>query len=239
MCGIVGFTGGESAVPVLLQGLYKLEYRGYDSAGVAAYSGETLTVIKTKGRIAQLEEKIEQTGGIDAHCGIGHTRWATHGEPSDVNSHPHLSGSGRIAVVHNGIIENYLDLRQSLENKGYVFRSQTDTETVAHLIDYLYIDQKRTLAAAVLEAVTKIRGSYALGVLCADRPEEIIAARRGSPLIIGLGEGRTSSPRTFRPSSPGPNATSCWMTMRWPWCAGTASPSTTPWARRSRNRCRR
>ena len=189
MCGIVGFTGGESAVPVLLQGLYKLEYRGYDSAGVAAYSGETLTVIKTKGRIAQLEEKIEQTGGIDAHCGIGHTRWATHGEPSDVNSHPHLSGSGRIAVVHNGIIENYLDLRQSLENKGYVFRSQTDTETVAHLIDYLYIDQKRTLAAAVLEAVTKIRGSYALGVLCADRPEEIIAARRGSPLIIGLGEG--------------------------------------------------
>ena len=192
MCGIVGFTGRENALPILLKGLYSLEYRGYDSAGVAAFTKDGLRVVKTQGRISNLEEKIREEGGLDCTCGIGHTRWATHGEPSDRNSHPHLGGRdghGKVAVVHNGIIENYKELRERLEAHGYVFQSETDTETVAHLVDYLHTGKQEDLAQTVLSAVQRIRGSYALGVVSMDNPEEIVAARRDNPLVIGLGEG--------------------------------------------------
>ena len=169
------------------QGLYSLEYRGYDSAGIAAFTAEGLKVVKSRGRIAALEEKIHADGGLSAVCGIGHTRWATHGEPSDRNSHPHLGGdSGKIAVVHNGIIENYLELRSRLEKHGYVFQSETDTETVAHLVDYLHTGKHEDLAMTVLKAVTMLRGSYALGVVSMDDPNEIVAARRDNPLVICL-----------------------------------------------------
>ena len=190
MCGIVGFTGKENAVPILLKGLYSLEYRGYDSAGIAAFTDQGLEVVKTRGRISNLEEKIREHGGLTANCGIGHTRWATHGEPSDRNSHPHLGGaSGKIAVVHNGIIENYLELRERLEAHGFVFQSETDTETVAHLVAYLHTGKHEDLAMTVLKAVGMLRGSYALGVVSMDDPHEIVAARRDNPLVIGLGEG--------------------------------------------------
>lgn len=193
MCGIVGFTGREGALPILIKGLYSLEYRGYDSAGIAAFTRDGLQVIKTRGRIKDLEDKIRTEGGLECTCGIGHTRWATHGGPSDRNSHPHLGGKdgqkSKIAVVHNGIIENYLELRHRLESHGYVFHSETDTETVAHLIDYLHTGKQEDLAMTVLEAVSRLRGSYALGVVSLDNPEEIVAARRDNPLVIGLGEG--------------------------------------------------
>lgn len=190
MCGIVGFTGKDNALPILLKGLYSLEYRGYDSAGVAAFTDSGLTAIKSRGRIANLEDKIRAEGGLQTCCGIGHTRWATHGEPSDRNAHPHLGGdSGKIALVHNGIIENYLELRGRLESHGYVFQSETDTETVAHLIDYLHTGKREDLAMTVLGAISMLRGSYALGVVSADDGQEIVAARRDNPLVIGLGEG--------------------------------------------------
>ncbi|MBE6965773.1 MAG: glutamine--fructose-6-phosphate transaminase (isomerizing) [Ruminococcaceae bacterium] len=186
MCGIVGFTGSADALPVLLSGLKRLEYRGYDSAGIAVFDGDDIRVVKTRGRISELENKINELSGFSSQCGIGHTRWATHGEPTDENSHPHLSGDGRIAVVHNGIIENYAELRARLIKRGYTFRSETDTEVIAHLLDYYYSGD---ILAALSKVTTKLRGSYALGVLCADRPGEIIAARLDSPLIVGLGEG--------------------------------------------------
>ena len=186
MCGIVGFTGSADALPVLLSGLKRLEYRGYDSAGIAVFDGGDIRVVKTRGRISELEGKINELPDFSSQCGIGHTRWATHGEPTDENSHPHLSEDGRIAVVHNGIIENYAELRARLIKRGYTFRSETDTEVIAHLLDYYY---NGDILAALSKVTTKVRGSYALGVLCADRPGEIIAARLDSPLIIGLGKG--------------------------------------------------
>ncbi|OUP53652.1 glutamine--fructose-6-phosphate transaminase (isomerizing) [Butyricicoccus pullicaecorum] len=190
MCGIVGFTGRENALPILIKGLHALEYRGYDSAGIAAMTEDGLRVIKTRGRIDALEEKVREAGGLHCTCGIGHTRWATHGEPSDANSHPHLGGDGKIAVVHNGIIENYLELREHLTARGYVFRSETDTETVAHLIADLHKEsQDGDIAKTVLRAIHRVRGSYALGVISLDRPDEIVAARRDNPLVIGLGDG--------------------------------------------------
>ncbi len=186
MCGIVGFTGSADALPVLLNGLKRLEYRGYDSAGIAAFDSGDIRVVKTRGRINELESKINGLSDFSSQCGIGHTRWATHGEPTDENSHPHLSEDGRIAVVHNGIIENYAELKARLIKRGYHFRSETDTEVIAHLLDYYYDGD---ILAALSKVTTKVRGSYALGVLCADRPGEIIAARLDSPLIVGLGEG--------------------------------------------------
>ena len=189
MCGIVGFTGQDNALPIIMKGLYSLEYRGYDSAGIAAFTDHGLEVVKTKGRIADLEEKLREAGNPFTTCGIGHTRWATHGSPSDRNSHPHLGGrDGKVAVVHNGIIENYLFLRQQLEKHGYEFQSETDTETVAHLIDYLHTGKQEDLAQTVLKAVGLLRGSYALGVVSMADQKEIVAARRDNPLIIGLGE---------------------------------------------------
>lgn len=185
MCGIVGYIGNRDVVPILIEGLKKLEYRGYDSAGIALVEGEQIRVIKCKGRLTVLEEKLKSEKFL-CTLGIGHTRWATHGEPSDINSHPHLSTSGQIAVVHNGIIENYLSLKEFLQSKGFVFLSDTDTEVIAHLIEYYY---KGDLLDAVIKVLNKLEGSYALGVISRDNPDEFIAVRKDSPLIVGLGEG--------------------------------------------------
>jgi glutamine---fructose-6-phosphate transaminase (isomerizing) len=185
MCGIVGYVGDKDATSILLKGLNKLEYRGYDSAGVAVFGNETLNVVKCKGRLSCLEDKIK-TYELIGNIGIGHTRWATHGEPNDVNSHPHISSAGSIAVVHNGIIENYMKLKEFLEEKGYAFSSDTDTEVVAHLIEHYY---EGDLVKAVLRSLADIEGSYALGVISKDSPDEFVAARKDSPLVVGLGEG--------------------------------------------------
>ena len=185
MCGIVGFVGKKKASKILVEGLSKLEYRGYDSAGVAVMQDGAIAVRKCKGRLANLAEKLEEDP-VNGTIGIGHTRWATHGEPSDVNSHPHTSNNAEISVVHNGIIENYIKLREKLEAKGYTFYSQTDTEVIPNLIDYYY---EGDILAAVRKATTKMEGSYAIGVLCKDDPGKLIAVRKDSPLIVGLGEG--------------------------------------------------
>lgn len=186
MCGIVGYVGRQQAVPVLLQGLYKLEYRGYDSAGVALLEQGQLKVIKARGRIQNLEELLQQQGPFTAGCGIGHTRWATHGEPSDINAHPHVSENGRIALVHNGIIENYMELREMLRQAGFTIRTETDSEVVAHLFQLHYHGDA---IAALRETTRQLRGSYALGVVNMDTPGELICTRRDNPLIIGVGQG--------------------------------------------------
>jgi len=185
MCGIVGYAGGRDVVPVLLGGLSRLEYRGYDSAGVAIVKNKKLKVYKTKGRLTELRRLMEGCSATDS-VGIGHTRWATHGEPSFENSHPHTNCAGDIAVVHNGIIENYMKLKEWLQAEGAVFTSETDTEVVAHLINHFY---KGDLLAAVMEAVEKLEGSYALGVVCEKNPDTIVAARKDSPLVVGIGKG--------------------------------------------------
>lgn len=184
MCGIVGYLGNRMATEVLVEGLSKLEYRGYDSAGVAVNTGNKLEIRKFKGRLAILAEDL-QKNPIDGHLGIGHTRWATHGEPSDVNSHPHFNMDRTIAVVHNGIIENYLELRAELEAEGVVFLSQTDTEIAAHMVSKYY---EGNLLDAVYKATARFRGAYALGVVCADNANELVAVRKDSPLVVGLGE---------------------------------------------------
>lgn len=187
MCGIVGYVGSQNAVPVLISGLQSLEYRGYDSAGVAVLSNDKIGIRKTKGKVDNLRNLL-LTEPVAGKIGIGHTRWATHGAPSDMNAHPHFSNDDKIAVVHNGIIENYQELKNELEAKGYVFYSETDTETVAHLIDDYY-KQENDLLEAVRKTLERIEGSYALGVLCTDYPDQLIAARKESPLIVGLGKG--------------------------------------------------
>ncbi|MBQ1710668.1 MAG: glutamine--fructose-6-phosphate aminotransferase, partial [Treponema sp.] len=211
MCGIVGYIGNKNAAPILIKALKKLEYRGYDSAGIAVYTGEEILVQKAKGKLKNLGEKItgqvipenlkdeeytkfemslyEKTGDIiKGNLGIGHTRWATHGEPSDLNSHPHTNMEGSISIVHNGIIENYADLKAKLQSEGIVFKSQTDTEVVVHLIDKYYKEEK-DIFKAVLKVLHVIEGSYALGVVCRDYPDRIICCRKESPLVIGLGKG--------------------------------------------------
>lgn len=187
MCGIVGYIGAEEAAPILLDGLERLEYRGYDSAGLAVYSQDDgLRVVKAKGRLRVLADLVEGGNNIHGTVGLGHTRWATHGEPSDVNSHPQVSASGRIAVVHNGIIENYVQIKEFLESKGVGFVSQTDTEVVAQLLEYYY---RGNIMEAVTKVLHRIEGAYALGIICADCPDQLIAARKDSPLILGYGEG--------------------------------------------------
>lgn len=182
MCGIVGYIGNEQAAPILLDGLAKLEYRGYDSAGIAVYDGTKVATLKSKGRLKVLSELSHDGATLPGTVGIGHTRWATHGSPSDVNAHPHFNKEESIVVVHNGIIENYLKLKKKLEKKGYEFISETDTEVIAHLLDYYYKGNP-------LEATTKImhrmEGSYALGIIFKDHPEELYAVRKDSPLIVG------------------------------------------------------
>ncbi|MCI9027125.1 MAG: glutamine--fructose-6-phosphate transaminase (isomerizing) [Lawsonibacter sp.] len=188
MCGIVGYIGREQAAPVLLEGLSRLEYRGYDSAGVAVFDAEagTLAVHKAKGRLQVLSEQLHGGADLNSTMGVGHTRWATHGAPSDINSHPQVSRSGRIAVVHNGIIENYAELKAFLMAQGVPFTSETDTEVVAQLIEYFY---EGDLLVAVGRVLRRIQGAYALGILCADCPDRIVAVRKDSPLILGYGEG--------------------------------------------------
>ena len=186
MCGIVGYTGSQEAAPVLLEGLKKLEYRGYDSAGIAVLDDNRISVSKVTGRIANLCEKTADGKNCPGTAGIGHTRWATHGAPTDTNAHPHMSNDGKFAVVHNGIIENYIALREELTEKGYRFESQTDTEVIVHLIEMYY---SGNLKNAVIKASSRLRGSYALGVVCTDEPEKLYAAREASPLILGVGIG--------------------------------------------------
>ena len=186
MCGIVGYTGTQNAAPVLLEGLKKLEYRGYDSAGIAVLNDGRISISKVTGRIAGLAEKTEDGRLLSGVTGIGHTRWATHGAPTEPNAHPHTSNDGRFAVVHNGIIENYMELREELTRKGYHFESETDTEVVVHLVEMYYQDN---LKQAVMRTAARLRGSYALGIICADEPEKIFAVREASPLILGVGIG--------------------------------------------------
>ena len=186
MCGIVGYIGEKQAAPILLSGLEKLEYRGYDSAGIAVFDGSRIQMVKAKGRLKVLSDMVDGGKSVVGTAGIGHTRWATHGEPSDVNSHPHMSESGKIAVVHNGIIENYMKLKEYLIGKGYHFVSETDTEVIAHLADYYY---KGDMLEMVTKIIHKVQGSYALGIISSDNPDELIAVRKDSPLIVGLGKG--------------------------------------------------
>ena len=186
MCGIVGYIGGDQAAPILLSGLQKLEYRGYDSAGVAVYNDGGLRVVKSKGRFSVLEGILEGGVTLPGTVGIGHTRWATHGAPSDINSHPQVSDGGKFAVVHNGIIENYLYLKNHLIRRGVEFVSETDTEVVAQMLEHYY---KGDVLEAIQKVIGKVEGSYALGIICADCPEKLFAVRKDSPLIIGVGEG--------------------------------------------------
>ena len=192
MCGIVGFTGHRQAAPVLLDGLAKLEYRGYDSAGIAVRDGEKdVEIVKAKGRLRVLAEKTNDGAAMHGTCGIGHTRWATHGEPSELNAHPHCSDDRNVVGVHNGIIENYLELREKLQHKGYNFYSDTDTEVAIKLIDYYYKKYEHTPVDAINHAMVRIRGSYALAIMFRDYPEEIYAARKDSPMIIGVADGES------------------------------------------------
>ncbi len=186
MCGIVGFTGSENAAPIILGGLEKLEYRGYDSAGIAVLNEGKINITKVTGRIAVLNEKTENGALLPGTAAIGHTRWATHGAPTDTNAHPHKSNNGKFAVVHNGIIENYLELKSSLTEKGYYFESETDTEVVVHLLEMYY---NGDIKKCVRKVASKLKGSYALGILCTDEPGKIFATKLSSPLIIGIGAG--------------------------------------------------
>ncbi len=188
MCGIVGYVGGQQAAPILLDGLRRLEYRGYDSAGMAVCGPEGLRVCKTKGRLQALAELTEEGRAVPGTLGVGHTRWATHGEPNDINAHPQVSENGLFAVVHNGIIENYALLRAQLTKKGYTFRSQTDTEVVAQLLAYYYA-ASHDLFEAVNSMLSAVEGAYALGIVCADAPDRLIAARKDAPLLLGCGDG--------------------------------------------------
>ena len=185
MCGIVGFNGNQQAAPVLLEGLSKLEYRGYDSAGIAVFNQNEVEIVKAKGRLKSLMEKTNDGQSVNGTCGIGHTRWATHGEPSEDNAHPHISFHEKIVTVHNGIIENYQELKDRLLKEGYIFYSQTDTEVATNLIEFYYLKNKDPLKA-ISEAMMRIRGSYALAVMFKDYSDQIFVARKDSPMILGV-----------------------------------------------------
>ena len=198
MCGIVGYVGSQQAAPILLDGLSKLEYRGYDSAGLAVRNGtEETEVIKAKGRLKVLFEKTNGGAAVPGTCGIGHTRWATHGEPSENNAHPHMSDDGNVVAVHNGIIENYQELKNKLLRKGYTFYSETDTEVAVKLIDYYYKKYEGTPVDAINHALVRIRGSYALAIMFRDYPEEIYVARKDSPMILGVANGESYITKPF------------------------------------------
>jgi glucosamine--fructose-6-phosphate aminotransferase (isomerizing) len=189
MCGIVGYIGHREAYPIVIKGLKRLEYRGYDSAGVMIYDGEAIKLCKTKGKVVDLEEKASREITTNGNIGIGHTRWATHGVPNDVNSHPHFSNSGELVIIHNGIIENYAPLKEELIKRGYVFSSDTDTEVLVNLIEEIQKNEKIKLGKAVQIALNQVVGAYAIAVFDKKNPDEIVAARLGSPLAIGIGEG--------------------------------------------------
>src|SRR5258705_468048 len=187
MCGIVGYTGPREAYPIIIKGLQRLEYRGYDSTGVALLNGG-LHVYKKKGKVAELADTLVGEN-LHAHIGIGHTRWATHGEPSDRNAHPHVSASGKLAMIHNGIIENYSQLKQELISKGYTFKSDTDTEVLLNFIEEIKKNNQCNLEEAIRVALKRVTGAYVILLIDEDDPETIIAARKGSPLVIGIGKG--------------------------------------------------
>ncbi|WP_298340362.1 glutamine--fructose-6-phosphate transaminase (isomerizing) [uncultured Algibacter sp.] len=188
MCGIVGYIGPREAYPIIIEGLKRLEYRGYDSAGIALFDGSDLKVSKTKGKVADLEERSEKEISKNGNVGIGHTRWATHGVPNDINSHPHLSNSGELVIIHNGIIENYETLKQELISRGYTFKSDTDTEVLINLIEDVKKQENVKLGKAVQIALNQVIGAYAIAVFDKNKPEEVVVARLGSPLAIGIGE---------------------------------------------------
>lgn len=190
MCGIVGFTGEHQAAPIILDGLSKLEYRGYDSAGMAVRDGDgEYQIVKAKGRLKALYEKTDGGNAVHGTCGIGHTRWATHGEPSEVNAHPHMADDGNVVGVHNGIIENYQELKEKLVKNGYSFYSSTDTEVAVKLVDYYYKKYEHTPVDAINHAMVRIRGSYAFAFMFKDYPGEIYAARKDSPMVLGVSDG--------------------------------------------------
>ena len=186
MCGIIGFTGHQNASQIILQGLKTLEYRGYDSAGLAIQNEAGLRTVKASGQIKNLCEKTHDGADLPGFAGIGHTRWATHGAPTDVNAHPHVSANGKFAIIHNGIVENFAMLREELTSKGYEFKSETDTEVIAHLLECYYTGDFKL---AVMKATARLEGAYALGVICSDFPGVLYAVKEASPLIIGLGAG--------------------------------------------------
>ena len=188
MCGIVGYVGAQQAAPILLEGLQKLEYRGYDSAGIAVLDGSTIELAKACGEIVNLLAKTHDGSDLHGYIGLGHTRWATHGAPTEANAHPHVSNDGKFAIVQNGIIENFMELREMLQAKGFVFHSETDTEVIVHLLDMYYTDDGN-LKDTVMKTLGRLEGSYAIGILCADCPEQMFLARNGCPLIIGVGAG--------------------------------------------------
>ncbi len=187
MCGIVAYSGNKEAYPILINGLRRLEYRGYDSAGVALMQEGQITLYKKRGKVDDLDEFCS-TRNVHAHVGIAHTRWATHGEPSEENAHPHLSEDGSIALIHNGIVENYVSLKKELQHRGYTFKSATDTEVLVHLIKDVQTQEKLPLAEAVMLALTRVEGTYALAILSVDNPDELVVAKKGSPLLIGVGK---------------------------------------------------
>ena len=188
MCGIVGYIGHRKAYPIIIKGLQRLEYRGYDSAGIALYDGKNIKLSKTKGKVSDLKERLEREISTDGTLGIGHTRWATHGVPNDVNSHPHYSNSGDLVIIHNGIIENYDSLRKELIKRGYIFKSDTDTEVLVNLIEDVKKNEKIKLGKAIQIALNQVVGAYAIAVFDKKKPNEIVVARLGSPLAIGIGE---------------------------------------------------
>lgn len=188
MCGIVGYIGHRDAYPIIVKGLQRLEYRGYDSAGIALYDGENINLSKTKGKVAELKKKSEESISIEGKLGIGHTRWATHGVPNDVNSHPHYSNSGNLVIIHNGIIENYESIKKELINRGYTFKSDTDTEVLINLIEEVKTKENVKLGKAVQLALNEVVGAYAIAVFDKKKPDEIVVAKLGSPLAIGMGE---------------------------------------------------
>ena len=188
MCGIVGYVGPRDAYPIILNGLKRLEYRGYDSAGIALFDGSDIQLCKTKGKVSDLESKIDGNIETNGQLGIGHTRWATHGVPNDVNSHPHYSNSGDLVIIHNGIIENYATIKKELINRGYTFESDTDTEVLVNLIEDIKIKEGVKLGKAVQIALNQVVGAYAIALFDRQKPDEIVVARLGSPLAIGIGD---------------------------------------------------
>lgn len=184
MCGIIGYIGTENAVPIILDGLKRLEYRGYDSSGIAIMNNDGFTVVKQKGRLSALEELVSRKP-IEGFIGIGHTRWATHGEPSDINSHPHLGNQNKIAIVHNGIIENYKQIKERLEQKGISFVSQTDSEVIAQLAESYHTGD---IVETIIRTANALEGSYALGIICLDEPDKLVAIKKDNPLIVGVSE---------------------------------------------------
>ena len=211
MCGIVGYVGKRQATPFLIEGLTKLEYRGYDSSGIAVLKEDKIRVEKCVGRLAELKRIIE--GNEPAgHIGIGHTRWATHGRPSDSNAHPHTDCAGNFAVVHNGIIENYMSLKEDLIEKGHSFKSETDTEVVAHLLEEVY---NGDFEASVREVLSRIEGSYALVFMSREHPDRLICTKQDNPLVIGLGEGENFIASDIPRSSRARGAPTSSMTVRW------------------------